>query len=242
MYLFSVKVFTRDNARGVDVSFDGVPLGRTVTEMRGTSKCLFSCSTARVGTRRLMDLGYGGRRIHLTLHGVFRPAGVAFGFRGGRVMLSLSSGRALDSGGKTAGAIANAISSKTKRPVVNTAMVIGNAVGNMLASVSNGCAVGTERNRILRFHCVNCGDIRRGMGSGDIVGVTVTRSGMGLSSIIIVNCNSRGGRDMMSSIGAVGPTRVTVPAHDLSGAVTNRITNIVTVRHSKRPKGSSTSF
>lgn len=112
---------------------------------------------------------------------------------------------------------------------------------NTIASVSNGCSVAVRNmNKMLRFSCVNVGGRRVTVVSRGDVGIALRPSARMLSRIIIIKCNDRGGRDIIKTVSALSVGGLGIPKTSVSGILTNRLSNIITVAHSKRPNGGDT--
>lgn len=106
-------------------------------------------------------------------------------------------------------AIGNRIISRGNRPVVNTGIVIRNAAGNVVASLSNGFSLRYPMNSALGADCVNCLTQAIGMAKGvGTLGVALGRSARALSRMIIINCNAVGGSSLANSITSIGTRRV----------------------------------
>lgn len=90
------------------------------------------------------------------------------------------------------------------RPVVNTDMIIGNAAGKAIASLSKGFAVRTSGDDILVISFVKCAPRRFAVGNGRaFCRVSLTRSARALSRIIMMNFNARGGIGLAKTITAI---------------------------------------
>lgn len=90
------------------------------------------------------------------------------------------------------GGVANAMAS-TVKPIVNTGMLRGKAAGNIVASVSNGFALGIRPKTAVIISFVNCRPRRVIMNGRADFGVRLGRSARLLSRMIMINCNMRGG-------------------------------------------------
>lgn len=98
-------------------------------------------------------------------------------------------------------ALANAIISGFKSPIVNTGIVIGKAAVNGVASIGNAFAIrGMPSSTMLRVSCVNFGALRIPMGNRAAFGVALRRSARGLRRMIIINCNSSIGGSLAATI------------------------------------------
>lgn len=133
-------------------------------------------------------------------------------------------------------AIAKAIASTRGGPLVNTTIIMMKAASNIVASFSNGCAVGTTSNRSLGFSCMNCRRRAIGISNHDIVGIGLSRNRL-LSRIIIVNCNAIGGDRLANTITSISNGRLrTGITHDTSTTLRKEITNIAISTTGNRPK------
>lgn len=103
--------------------------------------------------------------------------------------------------------IGNEIASSLGRPVVNIDVFRGNAAGNIVASVSNGCSLSIGRKTAVICSCVNC-LARRGGTITKMVGIVLGRSAGALSRIIIMNCNIRGGDSLANTMSSMGSRSV----------------------------------
>lgn len=100
-------------------------------------------------------------------------------------------------------------STSSGRPVVNTAIRIGNANANAVADVSNSCSLGSiTGSTMLIFSDVKCRARRVGMGKRAIVGMILGSTDRLLSRMIIVNCKTIGGDSLADSVSAMGKGRV----------------------------------
>lgn len=102
-----------------------------------------------------------------------------------------------------AGTVGKRIGSTSNRPIVNTAVAIGNGTMNV-ASVSNGFSISTTPNAGLAFACLKVAP--RAIGTSGRVDVALRSSSGTLGRIIIVNCNITGGSSLANSIATVGPS------------------------------------
>lgn len=135
--------------------------------------------------------------------------------------------------------ITNLMISRGTSPLVNIAIHIRKSGGNnAMASVSNGFAVRIRGNGALIFSCLNCGGGRMLTGSSGL-GVALRRSGGILSSIIIMNCNIRGGDSMANTVSRIGGR--SVRGHAVAGTgstLRNGATNIRVISSSTHPNTS----
>lgn len=133
------------------------------------------------------------------------------------------------------------------RPVVNTDIFVPKADVKMTASLSKGCMLGMPTGAGgVRFSCVKCrgGIIPFGPGSLGIFHIiAVGRSdNVTLRSIAVMTFTGRGGRSMLNSISAVGPTRLGAADDGLAAKFTKGLTKMITCREDKRPNRSGTRF
>lgn len=140
--------------------------------------------------------------------------------------------------------IGNAIiSTRSGRPVVNIAVGRRNASGNIIASVSNGCAVrvGKTSGTALTFSCIKY--LARGRMIGrraGALGVALTPSSGVVSRIIIITCNIQGGKAVTNSISTIGTRGVRgIPTTDFSRTLRKRDANLRIVTSSNRPDGTT---
>lgn len=152
----------------------------------------------------------------------------------GCVIVALGSSRGI-------GGVGNAVGSSTKRPVVNTGMVLGKSTAMKdVASVSNGFSLSIPDGTALRISCVNCGARSIPVKGGSFLGVALGRSARALSRIIIMNCNSRGGIGIVNSVTSISDGTLrshTIPS--ISGVLANRVSNIAVARRDNGPKRST---
>lgn len=138
----------------------------------------------------------------------------------------------------------NAMQSSRKRPLSKIGVMVGKRAVNAAASVSNGCFLRIpDQDSVLMFACVKFRR-RRVIINGRVgVGLGVRRVSANLGRIMMINCNSRGHTSVMNSVAAVRPRMLDrKAAHTLDGGLTKGITNMVTIRQSKRPKTSNSGF
>lgn len=95
-------------------------------------------------------------------------------------------------------------------------------------------------NKMLMFSCVKVDARRITVKGRGIVGIALGFSARGVSRIMIMNCNRRGGTDIVNSVSAVSVTNIGIPNSSVSDMLTKRLTKIMTVGHAKRPKGTDT--
>lgn len=109
------------------------------------------------------------------------------------------------------------IASRDNRPIVNTAIGTTNDGRNIIASLSNGFDVSTTPSTALAVACVNVRSGAIGTRTNGALAVALGSSSGILGSIIIVNCNIRGGDSLANTITSVGDSSV----GNLSTASTN---------------------
>lgn len=220
----------------------GTAVDSIFTSIRGGDRCHFFCSST-IHTRLCqgISIGVGGGAVSQVLSRILSNAGLACFLGSERIVVVEGRRGARRRGGVSVG---KAIESTRRRPLPKIGMLIGNAAVNAAASVSKGCFVDIPSGgTILIFDCVNFRSRRIGINKRVGVGIGVSRRSGDLSRIIIINCNSRGETSMINSVATVRPTRLRrKAAHTISGGLTKRLTNIVTMRHGNRPKSSNSSF
>lgn len=218
-------------------------IGRIFRRVRGGDRCVVFCVSRVVSAGHGMGVSMGGRRIDTVLSRLFLNASGACDVGSQRVAVCRGNRRPGDRRRDGGFVIANMVASTRKRSVVNISMGMGKAALKKVSSVSKQCSVDIPGGgSVLVISFLNCTARRVGVGKQHGVGVQLHRSAGTLSRMIIVNCKRRGGRDIIMSVDSMGPSRVTTPAQGLAGGLTKRMSNLVTMRHSNRPKCSSTRF
>lgn len=135
------------------------------------------------------------------------------------------------------------IGSRLNRPLPTMAMMMGNAAGKMAASLSNRCALsGIPTKSALMFSFLKVRARRVMIEGRGHVSIRVGRSTIDVSRMMIMTFNARGGRDVIDSVRAMGPTTLGMPSDGLAATLTKHVSNLVTCRHDNRPKRSGTSF
>ncbi len=129
------------------------------------------------------------------------------------------------------------VRTKDKRPIVNTAIVIGKAAGNIITSVSNSCSVATGTKSILRYLYVKCTTRRTAMRTKkNGVSFLLSVSSRVLRRAIIINCNALGGSRLINSIRGISKRILrSETGTSLAHSLRNRIPNLGVVRASNGP-------
>lgn len=100
--------------------------------------------------------------------------------------------------------VANVMRSAGGRPVVKMSMVIGNAAGKAIASVSKGCDLSIRKSGdMLMFSFMKCMAGRIAIKDRGAVGMALTRSSGVVSRMIIVNFRSRGGKGLATTMTSI---------------------------------------
>lgn len=181
-----------------------------------------------------------GRVLAATLEG----GGLACGFSGGCVSLCMSgrgTPRAVIARRRQGVGVGNMMVSRINRPVVKTGVSLGKRPkAKSVASVRKGFALRIPRGTMLMVSCVKCLARRVPIRKGTSFGVRVGRSAGALSRIMIMNCNSRGGRAMATSTSALGMSSLGgIPATGLTSSLNKHIDNMLVRRANNRTKCSS---
>lgn len=124
--------------------------------------------------------------------------------------------------------ISNAIVTRTSGfPVVKTGVIMGNAAVNAIASVSNGFSLSIPRGSAVTVSCVNYRARRVGVAKTGALGVILGSGTVNLSSIIIVNCNSRHGSSLANNVITINRRGLRViAAGGLVSGLTKRVPNV----------------
>lgn len=135
--------------------------------------------------------------------------------------------------------MAKAMLSRSGLRMVNTGIGRGNATGNTVASVGNIFRLGIDglRGTILRVSFVKCRPRRIPLGKHGRLGVVLGRATGRLRRIAIITCNARGGRALAKTVSTMdGSTLIHSPGTDMTGALTNRVAKLSSMRADNRPK------
>lgn len=177
----------------------------------------------------MRGIGIGGTSVRSTLGIVLGKGSVSCGIRSGVICLSRGSTTPRRNGRrKGRQAVAKIISSSVK-PLVNIGMLVGNADGKYVASLSNGFALAAARTGpIVMFSCVNCAARRVPIGNGTPVGMVVTKSARRLRRIIIATLNVGHSRGTLScGMRRIGASTVASGGSTgFIGSLDNGMTNI----------------
>lgn len=232
---------TREAVLGVDSRAQAI--SRILARVRGRASFAFFCGGGRISLGHGMALGIGGRGIFSILGGLFSKAGAACGILSGGVVLSRGSTVSSTAGRMTVMRrmnhdMGNIIISSGKRPMVNTAIVIGNSAGKAVASFSKGFVLGSiSDGTSLVIDCIKCMARAVDMGKGSSFGVIVGRSTGALRRIIIVKCKMIGGHSLANSSISIANTSLTrIPIAGTTRTLTKGTTKIGVISRGKTPK------
>lgn len=198
------------------------------------------CDAGSMGRVGIRGLGMGGRGVTGILSGYLVGDNLACSIRGNIVTVGrVRRGRSTIP--RRGAALANAMLSRAKRPVVKTGVLIGNAAGKAAASLSKRFSLSMSHvPTALVVSCVNCNGRRVGTATKGVLGMIVTPSGGIVRRIIIANCNAFGGSTCTNSTSAIGTSGVgSVPTISFGSLLRNGTPKMRFDSSSNRPKTSS---
>lgn len=121
--------------------------------------------------------------------------------------------------------------------MVKIDVLIGNASGKAIASLSNGFSLSTRVKGVLRVDCMNCVSRRVGIRDGGLLHVVVRRSAGGLRRMIMIKCKARGGIGLAKTMSTISTRSLTDgPIVDATRTLTNLTPNLDMLRASNHPK------